>query len=307
MTNVSDAITDYRYAILHLSERSQQEYRSKLLVFCAWCEGQGVELEDIRQATIRKFVEALRQRTHPRIKNRSISLQTIHNYLTILKCFFNWLAREDGYEGVLNPRLVKRIEMPRLEEKVMEVFDDNQIRRLLAACDQEYSPKLRVRDRAIISVLLDTGIRAGELCGLTLDNTFLDPLDGHLKVAGKGNKWREVPLGKKSLVALRRYITRYRVGEHREVFLSRNNEPMTVYGLERVAERLGKWAGIPRSLNHPHSYRHTFAVRFLEETGDVYRLSRVLGHSSVKVTEIYVRATSNKSARTGVSVLDTIK
>lgn len=298
MTAVRDALNDYRYAILHLSPKTQQEYLSKLLVFAAWCEGEHLALEDLKQASIRRFTEALR--------GRPIEAVTIHGYLRVLKRFLHWLSREEDYEAVVSSKLPSRIDMPKLEQKVTEIFTPEQIKALLAACGQEYNQELRVRDRAIVSVLIDTGIRASELTGLTLDNTFLDPLDAHLKVFGKGGKWREVALGHRSLVELRRYITRYRHASKEEgrVFLNRYDAPLTVWGLDQLIERLGKWAGVEGVRCSPHTFRHTFAVNYLQATGDVYRLSRIMGHNSVKVTEIYVRAVSNRTARKGMSVLD---
>lgn len=315
MTSVAEGIADFRYGMLHLTEGSQHEYQKKLLVFQAWCEGQGLELEGITAKTMRRFVEHLRLRTDPR-DGTPISNSTIHGYLRVIRAFLNWLGREDDYEGVVNERVTKRIEMPKIEQTVVEVFSDQQIAALLLACEEGNSPTICVRNRAIVCVLVDTGIRAAELCTLTLDNTFLDPYDSYLKVLGKGSKWREVPLGRQSLAALRRYITRYRhghrgttVGDKDEpaVFLSRTSSPLTVAGLEQAISVIGERAGLPPDLCHPHAFRHTFAVRFLEATGDIYRLRRLMGHSSVRITEIYTRAMTDKAVRGGVSILDRMK
>lgn len=306
MTPIKQAVQDYRYAILNLGEETQQQYMHRLSVFAAWCEREGVFLEDIRQAHLRKFTEFLRSEHRSPQTGKSIVASTIHGYLRTLKAFINWMTREEDYDGMVSEKLARRIEMPRVEQKVLSIFTPEQIKALLAACEEEYNQKLRIRDRAIISVLVDTGIRASELCGLTLDCVFMDPYDAHLKVFGKGSKWREVPLGKLSLVALRRYITRYRHAskEEQHVFLNRADEPLTIWGLDQLIERLGKWTRIEGVRCSPHTFRHTFSVNFLQATGDIYRLSRVLGHTSITITEIYVRATSNQAARRGVSVLD---
>src|SRR5258708_6105798 len=213
---VKQAVDDYRYAILHLADKTQREYLSKLIVFAAWCDRQGVGLGDIKQATICGFMEAL--------KERGIVAATQHGYMRVVKRFLHWLDGEEGYEGLVSSRVVSRMEMPKVPIKVIEVFSAEQIRALFAACEQEYNQELRVRDRAIISVLVDTGIRASELVGLMMDCVFVDPLDAHLKVYGKGQKWREVALGKHSLIALRRYITRYRQGDDPHVFHNRYDQ-----------------------------------------------------------------------------------
>src|ERR1700694_587759 len=100
--------------------------------------------------------------------------------------------------------------MPKLQVKIIETFTKDQVKAMLAACEKEFDHNLAVRDRAILYVLYDTGIRASELRGLTLDHVYLRPDDAYLKVLGKGDKWREVGLGKDARTALHRYLTRYR-------------------------------------------------------------------------------------------------
>ena len=301
---VTNALEDYRYAILHLSPRSQKEYVGKLNVFAAWCEEQGVGVGDIKQAVIRRFVAHLRG--HVNRLGTPIASVTIHGYMRVLKAFLYWLCKEDDYEDLVSDKVPRRIEMPKVENKIIEVFTHEQIKALLLACDREYNDELTVRDRAIVSVLVDTGIRASELVGLTLENVFLDPHDSYLKVLGKGSKWREVALGRQAVAALRRYITRYRHGQKTEqhVFLNRHGARLTVRGLEEIIKRLGEWGRVKGVRCSPHTCRHTYAVSYLQASGDVYRLSRLMGHTSVKVTEVYLRAVSNRSARQGISVLD---
>ena len=302
---VTNALEDYRYAILHLSPRTQKEYAGKLTVFAAWCEEQGVGVGDIKQAVIRRFVAHLRERVHEHT-GKPISPVTVHGYCRVLKAFLFWLSHEEDYEDLVSDKVASRIEMPHCEQTLIEVFTPEQIKALLLACEKEYNQELTVRDRAIVSVLIDTGVRASELVGLTLENVFLDPHDSYLKVLGKGNKWREVALGRQSVAALRRYITRYRHGGKNEkhVFLNRHGARLTVRGLEEIIKRLGEWGRVKGVRCSPHTCRHTYAVSYLQASGDVYRLSRLLGHTSVKVTEVYLRAVSNRSARQGISVLD---
>jgi integrase/recombinase XerD len=177
----------------------------------------------------------------------------------------------------------------------------------MEVCKKEYNEELVVRDKAILSVLFDTGIRAGELCSLTLENTHFKP-EAYLKIIGKGNKWREVPLGKTSSAALHKYISRHRPkSEQQVVFLSRAGEGLTTSGLFQLVQRLGNWARIKGVRCSPHTARHTYAVSYLSNGGDVYKLSRLMGHTSVSVTEHYLRAFKNKDARKGKSVLDNME
>ena len=159
-------------------------------------------------------------------------------------------------------------------------------------------------------MLLDTGVRASELVGLTLDCTWLDPDDSYLKVMGKGRKEREVPLGRTARTALRRYITRYRkprTAAEQHVFLGRTGEPLQVSGLEQIVRPIGQRARIKGVRCSPHTFRHTFACQYLLAGGDIYKLSRIMGHTSVKVTEKYLSSVKAKQARQGESVLDRLK
>jgi len=278
---------------------------SKLSVFVSWCEEERLSLGDLKQATTRRFLEMLRTKVND-LTGRPICSSTAHGYMRVLKAFLSWLSREEDYEQIVSSRLASRMEMPKVEQGVIEVFSAEQLQALLAACGRESYQRLVTRDRAILSVLVDTGIRASELCGLTLDNAFLDPNDAHLKVFGKGKKWREVALGRRSLTELRRYITRYRHGgkDEQHVFLNRYGAPLTVWGLDQLIDRLGEWASITGVRCSPHTFRHTYAVLYLLGGGDIYSLMRLMGHTSVRVTERYLRAMQARDARRGTSVLD---
>jgi site-specific recombinase XerD len=134
---------------------------------------------------------------------------------------------------------------------------------------------------------------------------WLDADDSYLKVNGKGRKQREVPLGRHSRTALRRYITRYRRPKdkaEKRVFLSRTGTPLTLSGLDQIIREIASRARIKGA--HAHRFRHTFACQYLVNGGDVYKLSRLMGHSSVKITERYLGAVKAKQARQGQSVLD---
>jgi integrase/recombinase XerD len=302
--SVREAVEDYRYAILELAPRTQEGYLHRLRVFADWCEEQHITLEGLRQAHIRQYAEYLRNRpgTQRGREGAHISTVTLHGYLLALKIFLHWCAQEEDYEQAVSKRLAERVELPTLPQKVVEVFSAEQVKAMLAACERGVQA---VRNRAILLVLLDTGMRAGELCRLSLDCCYLDPEDAYLKVYGKGEKWREVPLGKKSLAALRRYITRYRKSQSQRVFLGRGNQPLTVRGLQQIIITICNRAGITGVRCSPHTFRHTFAVHFLERTGDIYRLMRLMGHSDIKITQVYLRAFQNRQARSqGVSAVD---
>jgi integrase/recombinase XerD len=306
---VSQAVDEYRYAILRLAPKTQQWYLEKLSVFADWCEQEQIPLENLKAAHIRRFIDELRTRINPQT-HKPISSYTRHGYAQTLKTFLNWCTREEGLDELVSDKLPRRVEMPRIEQKVIETFTADQIKRLFAATEKEYNRSLTMRDRAILAVLLDCGIRASELCGLTMENVFITPNDAYIKVLGKGTKWRECPVGKEARATLHRYITRYRHAPKDEphVFLNRANKPLTPNGLDQILYRLRDWAHIKGVRCSAHTARHTYSVSFLTAGGDIYTLSRLLGHTSVQVTENYLRAFKARDARKkGLSVLDQMK
>jgi integrase/recombinase XerD len=157
-------------------------------------------------------------------------------------------------------------------------------------------------------VLVDTGIRAGELCGLQMNHVSLTPTDAHIKVFGKGDKWREVGMGERCRKELRRFVNKHRdaeKGTEATVFRTRRGEPLTERGLFGIIQRLGREAKITGVRCSPHTLRYTYAVASMRESGDIYRLSKLMGHTSIRITENYLKSFTQADARRGaVSPLD---
>ena len=169
---VEEALDSYKYAIAHLSPKTQREYIYKLRVFAKWCGGEGIGLVDIKATVVRRFLESVKARDSVH-KGTLVSSLTLKGYTVVLKTFLGWLSREDDYEDMVSEKLASRIAIPRVEQTVIETFSSEQIKALQVACESEYNQELRARDRAIIDVLIDTGIRASELVTLLLDNVTL--------------------------------------------------------------------------------------------------------------------------------------
>ena len=268
----------------------------KLRRFAEWCAEQGVrDVEAITAALVNRFLIGLPDR---------FSDHTRKGYAQSVKAFLNYCARED----LIGDKIPRRITMPRVTEKVIQTFTPDQIKRLLATCEREVYPWLRARDRAIIWTLLDTGLRAGELCGLTLGNVHFGQ-DSYLQVMGKGRRERQVGLGDRSRAELHRYIYRHRSApaSQQHVFLGLAGGPIRPSGLHQLIVRLRDRAGTEHFAGvrvSAHTFRHTFAVASLSAGMDCYVLSRLLGHSQITTTEVYLRAWQSKMARRGPSVAD---
>jgi integrase/recombinase XerD len=162
---------------------------------------------------------------------------------------------------------------------------------MLTACDTQNM--LGFRDYTIILLLLDTGIRVAELCSLTLDNIYLDIREeAFIKVTGKGRKEREVGISFDVAQTLWKYVHRFRQPinkNEKRLLISRYGLPLTANGVEQLVRKVAKRAGISGARFSPHTFRHTFSIMFLKNGGNIYKLSLLLGHSSVVVTENYLK------------------
>jgi integrase/recombinase XerD len=144
-----------------------------------------------------------------------------------------------------------------------------------------------LRNRAIIYTLLDTGLRASELCNLEIRD--IDFRNREIKVReGKGGKSRMVYVSSKAAKFIWRYLSdRIGAADNSPVFAAQNELPLGSRGLELMLQRLGKRAGV-RDV-YPHRFRHTFAINYLRNKGDAYTLQRILGHSSMEMTKRYLQ------------------
>jgi site-specific recombinase XerD len=174
---------------------------------------------------------------------------------------------------------------------VIQVLTDAEVRKLLARFKKDEA--FGARNHALVFTLLDCGLRASELCSLTLDDAHLD--QGYLKVLGKGNKERLVPIGHACQEALQRWRDRFRpqfdIHSRRYLFLDATGERLTINALELMVRRVAESAGL-RGV-HCHLFRHTFATNYLvKEVGDPLRLQQILGHTSLEMVRRYVAMAS---------------
>jgi site-specific recombinase XerD len=291
--HLDDALTEFAYSKDH-SPESRRWYRTRLGAFTTWAKDQGVtEIEAVDAPLVRRYIE--HRRTTPIKGGTLIDSHTLHGYTRAIRTLLNWAASED----LLDARVAKRVALPKKTVKVLPVLTAQQVERMFDACE---SP----RDKSIMAVLLDTGIRASELCGLPLDRVHFSIDDPYLLIYGKGRKQREVGLGKRSRGLLHKWVHRHRVApkEVQAVFVGRTQQQLRPEGLDRMLYRLRDRAGLQGVRVGAHVWRHTYAYNYVAAGGDVFRLSRLLGHSSVAVTQLYLSAFTARDARRGLSVLD---
>ena len=243
-------------------------------------------LEDLCLQNARAFVSSLQQKrtryeAHPfRTETEGgLSPSTIHGYVRALKAFSSWLHEE----GFTAENVLHRLRRPKLPEPMIEILSNDEISRILTSLNP--NTRLGSRQHLIITILLETGIRASELCSLTLDR--IDLKGDALKVMGKGKKERMVYFAATTKKYLIRYLTTFRPeSDHKGLILNLDGRPISYNNLAHTIKSIGKGAGVPRL--RAHLLRHTFAVNYLINGGDVMTLQRILGHASLDVTKTYM-------------------
>src|SRR6266567_4058826 len=308
--DIEEACQEYLATLKRLRPLTVKGYEQRLNVFCQWIDEANkkkvidhlkkITLETVNVYVVDNFVEHLKIYHKSHKAGQEVSSHTLAGYVRVIKCFLNWCMDDEEYSQYVKLSTVRRIKLPKLEQKIIEVFSDEQLSALRKACKQEYNVHLQLRDECIVSLLITTGLRAFELCELTIENTRLDPKESYVKVLGKGSKWREVPMDDRTRRLLKIYKSRYRseAAPGDTFFVGRAEaRPLTVSGLEKIIARLGEWAGITGVRCSPHTFRHTFAVTFMKAIGDIYLLSKLMGHSSVRVTEEYLKSFTGKEVR----------
>ena len=254
------------------------------------------EIDSIDTRLLREYVLYLFKRTsyqdHPYTptKNTPLSTATIHGHVRTLRAFFGWLTKEEFIHQ--NP--ATGLKPPKLDHKVITILSDEEIRTIISTFNPQHPSD--ARNQAILMMLLDAGLRIGEIVRLKMDDLHLD--EGIIKVLGKGRKERFVPIGSSSQRVLQRYLFRYRPrqadSQNEYVFLSTGGKPLTENSLKLMFARLGRRSGVKRL--HAHLCRHTFATKFLINGGDVFTLQQILGHSTLEMVRHYVNLASNHVA-----------
>jgi site-specific recombinase XerD len=285
--------------------RQRREYA--LREFVAWCGEQGVtKTEEVNAGVVRRYLAHLRDRPNQRW-GEHLAGETQHSRAAIVRTFLRFGARD----GWVDERAARYMEMPKRPQKVVQVLTRRHYALLLTAADTCYVRWLRLRDRALLALLFDTGVRASEACTLALDAVHIAPGEAYIRVEGKGRKQREIGVGRQASLALYRYLHRARPAlTHGCVFAGRDGGPMTPNGVDKVLYRLRDVAGAEHFAGirvSAHTVRHSFAVHFMEQGGDLLKLSRLMGHQSIHTTERYLRAYQARDARqSSASVLDNL-
>lgn len=261
-------------SVRRLSAHTIAGYRRDLAVLLDFCAGRDLKAwEEVAVSHIRAFV-AEQHRC-------GLSGRSLQRRLSTIRGFFRFLM-EEGYPVVVNP--AQAVRAPRSPRRLPATLDTDQLAQLL---DQSPENTLDVRDHAMLELFYSSGLRLAELVSLRLED--LDLADASIRVTGKGNKTRLVPVGRKALAALTHWL-KCRVGlaqsDEPAVFVSRFGGAMTARAVQQRLARWGLCHGAEGHL-HPHLLRHSFASHLLESSGDLRAVQELLGHADLSTTQVY--------------------
>jgi len=203
--------------------------------------------------------------------------------ISALKSFFNYLL----FEGEIHSSPINDIESPKIENKLPEVLTEDEIKKLISSVN--LNSEFGQRNKTIIEVLYGTGIRVSELIDLKLSNIFFK--ENILKVTGKGNKERFVPLGKIALIEIKKYLNnrdKLKINSKFSdiLFLNRYGRQLTRSMIFKIINDSSKNAEIDKKIS-PHTLRHSYATHLLKNGADLRTIQLILGHESITTTEIY--------------------
>jgi len=204
--------------------------------------------------------------------------------LSALRSFFDWLI----LEGERKDNPCDRIDAPKLGRYLPAVLSVEEVTAILESVNTATGDWRALRDRAILEILYGCGLRVSEACGLLISHVFLK--EGFVRVVGKGNKERLVPLGEMAADAFARYLeARPQAAEPALddfAFLNKNGRPMSRVAIFNLVKQQALVAGVNKEIS-PHTFRHSFATHLIENGADLRVVQEMLGHESILTTEIY--------------------
>lgn len=282
MFNLSTIIEGFTLAqnARRLSEHTLADYSNTFRKFQRFLDGDPL-FNEITQTQIESFLAS----------QTDLSRKTVLNYHTGLSALWTWACAE-GF-AIQNP--LRMIERPKPEQRAIQPFSESDLRALIGAISRSksylnhgtassHSLPNQERNRAIILLLLDTGLRADELCQAKIAD--LDPKNLYLKVFGKGSKERILPICSRTAQALWKYLAARTALPSDQLFTTEDGAPLDRHRLFKQLKNIGQRAGIADV--HPHRFRHTFAIQFLRNGGNVYTLQMLLGHSTLDMCKKYL-------------------
>jgi len=268
-------------------------YHEMLQAFIRYLESRHIaaSLPAFNIDTVRNYILYLQQKHrfqgHATIAAKAsvLSPRTVQCHVQVLRAFSSWLLRE----GYTTANRLQNLKLPKAPHLIIEPLTPEEIEIIMQIATDS---RMGERNRTIIMLALDSGLRAGEIAGIRLGQVNLQA--GLVKVMGKGSKERIVPIGKVVQAALWHYINRVRPATADSgldnLFLNSSGQPLTVNGIKLLFSGLAERSGIRRL--HAHLCRHTFATSYLTNGGDIFSLRGILGHTTFEMVNNYLHLTT---------------
>ncbi|MBC6413658.1 MAG: tyrosine recombinase XerC [Chromatiales bacterium] len=256
------------------SNHTVSNYRRDILRFLAYISQNGGNWSKLEEAEVLNYISS--QHTS------GIKGKTLARTLSSLRSFFKY-CKEQAY--VCNYPFTN-VKPPRDEKKLPNTLGVDQVAQLLNKTPADVSPLL-IRDIAMIELIYSSGLRLSELVSVNLDS--IDMRSGMIRVIGKGNKEREVPVGGRAIEAIERWLKirgTMRGSDGKALFLSRNGNRLGARSVQLRLEQFARSQGMLQHV-HPHKLRHSFATHILESSGDLRAVQELLGHADISTTQIY--------------------
>jgi integrase/recombinase XerD len=276
------------------SEHTQKTYAALLGRFVAWAQTQKItDWKAVELRHLAAFLEHERERlvaNQPEGGARKLSLESIYLEIAALRAFYRFAENEK----LLPVNAAENLSLPRRWKRLPKALSDSEIEKLLAPETPE-TPRT-LCDQAVLELAYASGLRLAELRDIRLEQLHLDA--GFVNVIGKGNKERVVPVGRKAVAAINRYLEagRPKLVTPRtpaNLFLTQRGTPFAAVTLWlRIKRRVAR-AVLGRNVT-PHMLRHSFATHLLEHGADLRVIQELLGHASISTTEIYTHVTGKR-------------
>lgn len=279
--------------------KTLRTYEQRLRYFSTWLRSAHnvVDVEGLKLEHLRGWMAYLKKT--PTYRNKPLSDESIHSYGQSLLAFCHWLEREEKLEK----SITTRFKLPRVEKKFVPTYTSDDVKRLLDACEEGdiNKPDLRraltARNRAIVSLFIDTGIRLNELVSLRLGD--IDRSSRIILVHRKGNKWQQVPISRDGFRPLHQYLSSHRAVLARDevarkddpVFLADDGLPLTYWGVAMLFKRLKKRTAIDGKKVSPHQCRRYMATTQLAMGRSPLDVQRQMGHTTLTMTNHYASLT----------------
>uniref|UniRef100_A0A7V3ZUJ7 Tyrosine recombinase XerC n=1 Tax=candidate division WOR-3 bacterium TaxID=2052148 RepID=A0A7V3ZUJ7_UNCW3 len=280
MTSLDNLIENFSYYLLterKLSKISTDYYLSDVKFFLTWLKK---DVKTINEDEVKEFIRHL--------SKKGIKPTTLARKISSLKAFFQFLSSE----GIIAKNPLEELPVPKIKRSLPEVLTVSEVEQLIKTTETIKNEE-GIRAKALLEVLYATGMRVSELLNLKINDVNLE--EGFVRIIGKRNKERIVPLGEPAIFAVKEYINLVRpyflskkIGLTSYLFLNRRGEKLSRMGFWKILKKYVKMAGIKKKIT-PHTFRHTFATHLLERGANLRVVQELLGHSNISTTQIYTK------------------